>query len=487
MDKSQIVYTVFLVILNYGSFIGLSFQTLFLKFIGLLKNMAQKNLPLALGTENIWHLLLQYAVPSVIAMTAASLYNITDSIFIGHGVGALAISGLAITFPLMNLSAAFGSLVGVGASALMSLRLGQKDYSTANNILGNVLVLNLVLGTSYSAVVLLFLDPILLFFGASSKTLPYARDFMTIISLGTVITHMYLGLNALLRASGNPQRSMYATIYSVIINAILAPLFIFGFSWGIRGAAIATVIAQTSMLIWQVGFFRNKEHYIHFRKGIFRLKRKIVIDSMSIGLAPFLMNIAGSIIVIVINQSLIKHGGDLAVGAYGIINRVAALFVMVVLGLNQGMQPIAGYNFGAKQFDRVNRALKLTVILATGIMSIGFLISEIFPHAVASLFTTENELIDNVVQGLRIVMIFFPVVGFQMVASTFFQSIGMPGKAIFMSLTRQVLLLLPCLLILPLYFGVKGVWYSMPTADLLSCIIAVYLVASQYRKTNIKQ
>jgi len=449
--------------------------------------MVQKGSPLALGNESVWSLLLQYAIPSVIAMTAMSLYNITDSIFIGHGVGALAISGLAISFPLMNLSAAFGTLVGVGASALMSLRLGQKDYSTANKILGNVLVLNLILGLSYTVVVLLFLDQILIFFGASSETLPYARDFMTIITLGNVVTHMYFGLNALMRATGNPKRSMYATILSVIINVILAPLFIFGFKWGIRGAALATVIAQTSMLIWQLSYFRNKENYIHFQNGSFRLKRKIVTDSMSIGMAPFLMNTAGSIIIIVINQNLIKHGGDLAVGAYGIINRVAALFAMVVFGLNQGMQPIAGYNFGAKQFDRVNTVLKLTILLASAVMTVGFLICEIFPHAVASAFTTEEDLIDIVVPGLRIVMIFFPIIGFQMVASTFFQSIGMPGKAIFMSLTRQVLFLLPCLLILPSYFGVKGVWYSMPAADLLSSIIATYLLISQYRKSYIKQ
>jgi putative MATE family efflux protein len=449
--------------------------------------MGPKGSPLALGTENVWQLLLQYAIPSVIAMTAASLYNITDSIFIGQGVGALAISGLAITFPLMNLSAAFGTLVGVGASALMSLRLGQKDYSTANNILGNVLKLNLIIGISYTVVVLLFLNPILLFFGASSETLPYARDFMFIITLGNVITHIYFGLNALMRATGNPKRSMYAMIFSVIINAILAPLFIFGFKWGIRGAAMATVIAQTSMMLWQVSYFMNKENYIHFQKGTFRLKRKIVTDSMSIGLAPFLMNVAGSVIIIIINQGLIKHGGDLAVGAYGIINRIAALFVMVVFGLNQGMQPIAGYNFGAKQFDRVNKVLMLTVLLATGVMTFGFLVSELFSHAVVSIFTKDQDLINIAASGLRIVMIFFPIVGFQMVASNFFQSIGMAGKAIFMSLTRQVLFLLPCLLILPSLIGIKGVWYSMPAADLLASTVAAYLLIAQYHKSVIKQ
>lgn len=445
--------------------------------------MAQMRSPAALGTENVWNLLLQYAIPSVIAMTAASLYNITDSIFIGHGVGALALSGLAITFPLMNLAIAFGTLVGIGASTLMSLRLGQKDYDSANSILGNVFVLNIIVGLAYTLVVLLFLDPILYFFGASEETLPYAHDFMVIISLGNLITHMYFGLNALLRATGNPWKAMYATIATVLINIVLAPLFIFVFGWGIRGAAFATVLAQASMLVWQIRFFSNKKNFIYLKRDSFRLKRKIVTDSLSIGLAPFLMNAVASGIVIVINQGLIRYGGDLAVGAYGIINRVAMLFAMIVMGLNQGMQPIAGYNFGAGQIDRVDRVLKQTIFVATGVMVAGFLICELFPHSVASVFTTDQGLIDFVVPGLRIVMFFFPIVGFQMVTVNFFQSIGMPGKAIFMSLTRQVLFLLPCLLVLPLFYGVKGIWYSMPAADLSSSIVSLYMLIVQYNKS----
>jgi putative MATE family efflux protein len=449
--------------------------------------MAKDVSPVALGTENVWHLLLEYAIPSVIATTASSLYNIIDSIFIGHGVGALAISGLAISFPLMNLAAAFGSLVGVGAATLMSLRLGQKDYSSANNILGNVFVLNLIFGLAYTIAVLLFLDPILIFFGASPETLPYSHDFMVVISIGNVVTHMYFGSNAMLRATGNPQKSMYATIATVIINIILAPIFIFGFRWGIRGAALATVLAQTSVLIWQIRHFTNKNNFVHLQKGLFRLKRKIVIDSLSIGMAPFLMNAVGCVIVILINQNLIRHGGDLAVGAYGIVNRIAFLFAMIVMGLNQGMQPIAGYNYGARQLDRVNRVLKQTILLATGVMMFGFTVCELFPHAVASLFTNDKVLIDKAVQGLRIVMVTFPIVGFQMVTVNFFQSIGLPGKAIFMSLSRQVVFLLPGLLILPSLFGVRGVWYSMPAADLLASVVAAYLLILQYRKVIIEK
>ncbi len=444
--------------------------------------MFQKGSPVTLGTGNVWKLLLQYAIPSVIAMTASSLYNIIDSIFIGQGVGALAISGLAITFPLMNIAAAFGSLVGVGASTLMSLRLGQKDYESANNILGNVFVLNGILGTAYSVVVIIFLDPILGFFGASPDTLPYAHDFMMILSLGNIITHMYFGLNAMLRATGNPVKSMLATIFTVVINIILAPLFIFVFGWGIKGAALATIIAQASMLIWQISIFSNRKNFIHLHRRSFRLKRKIVMDSISIGMAPFLMHAVASIIIIIINQSLVRHGGDLAVGAYGIINRVAFLFGMVVMGLNQGMQPIAGYNYGAKQYDRVNRVLKLTIFLATVVLSTGFLIGELLPDAVASAFTRERELKEIIVPGLRIVMLAFPIVGFQMVTSNFFQSIGLPGKAIFMSLSRQVLFLIPALFILPPIMGVKGVWWSLPVSDTLSSLVAAYLLFAQYRK-----
>lgn len=447
--------------------------------------MQEKGLPTELGTKNVWKLLVQYAVPSVIAMTAASVYNITDSIFIGQGVGALAISGLAVTFPFINLAAAFGAMVGVGASTLMSLRLGQKDYEVANKILGNVLLLNITLGILLSVVMLSFLDPILYFFGASYATIPYARDYMVVILLGNVITHMYFGLNALLRASGHPKISMYTTLISVLINLILTPIFIYKFDWGIRGAALATVISQTLMLLWQLKIFTNTNNFIHLQRKAIRFKRKIVFDMLSIGLSPFLMNVTASAVVIIMNQSLLRYGGDNAVGAFGIINRVAFLFPMVVLGLTQGMQPIVGYNYGAGNFSRMNKALKYTIFLATGVTTIGFLIGEFMPRMVASVFTTDEELIGYSVEGLRIVLIFFPIIGFQMASSYFFQSIGMTNKAIFMSLTRQVLFLIPGLLILPSFFGLKGIWYSMPLSDLLSAIVAAFLLAAQYKKTNL--
>lgn len=444
--------------------------------------MAGEKRAVVLGTASIGTLLMQYAVPAIIAMTASSLYNMVDSIFIGQGVGTMAISGLALTFPLMNLAAAFGSLVGVGASTLISVKLGQRDYDTAQKVLGNVVVLNLILGVGFTLVVLPLLDPILYFFGGSDETVKYAREYMQIILWGNTITHLYLGLNAVLRSSGHPQKAMYATIATVVINTLLDPLFIYGFGWGIRGAAIATIIAQLLSLSWQLRFFGRQDELLHFHKGIFRLKRKIVLASLAIGLSPFLMNIAACFIVILINQGLKRHGGDLAIGAYGIVNRLAFVIVMIVMGLNQGMQPIAGYNFGARQYHRVTQVLKLTICYATGITTLGFLAGMLIPETIVSIFTTDEELIALSAHGLRVVVMFFPIIGFQMVTANFFQSIGMAGKAIFLSLTRQLMILLPCLLILPLFFGSEGVWYSMPVSDLLASLIAAAMLIAQFRK-----
>ena len=448
--------------------------------------MVGQKTPTALGTENIGKLLMQYAVPAIIAMTASSLYNMVDSIFIGHGVGTMAISGLALTFPLMNLAAAFGSLVGVGAATLISVKLGQKDYDTAQRVLGNVFVLNILLGVAFTVIVMAFLDPILYFFGGSDETVGYARDYMYIILLGNTITHLYLGLNAVLRSSGHPQKAMYATIATVIINTILDPVFIYGFGWGIRGAAIATIVAQIISLMWQLWIFSSKEELLHFHRGIFRLKRKIVFDSLAIGMSPFLMNMAACFIVILINQGLKKYGGDLAIGAFGIVNRLVFIIVMIVMGLNQGMQPIAGYNFGAKQYERVTKTLKLTIIYVTGVTTFGFIIGMLFSDTVVGICTSDAELIELSAKGFCIVVMFFPIIGFQMVTANFFQSIGMASKAIFLSLTRQMVVLLPCLLILPRFFGAAGVWYSMPISDLLASLIAGTMLVWQFRKFRVQ-
>lgn len=444
--------------------------------------MTEQNTPLALGTERIGKLLMQYAIPAIIAMTASSLYNMVDSIFIGHGVGALAISGLALTFPLMNLAAAFGSLVGVGASTLISVKLGQKDYDTAQRVLGNVLVLNVIIGLLFTVVTLIFLDPILYFFGGSDATVGYARDYMVVILLGNIITHIYLGLNAVLRSAGHPQKAMYATIATVLVNTLLDPLFIYVFDWGIQGAAIATITAQVLALIWQFKLFSNKNELLHFHKGIYRLKKKIVYDSLAIGMSPFLMNLAACFIVILINQGLQKYGGDLAIGAFGIVNRLVFIVVMIVMGLNQGMQPIAGYNYGAQQYLRVRKVLIVTIVAATLVTTFGFLVGMLMPELAVSIFTTDEELIRLAAKGLRITVVFFPIIGFQMVTSNFFQSIGMASKAIFLSISRQVLILIPCLLILPRYYGQFGVWVSMPVSDITASLIAGSMLIWQMKK-----
>ena len=403
-----------------------------------------------------------------------------DSIFIGQGVGPLAISGLAITFPFMNLGAAFGAMVGVGASTLISMKLGQKDYVSAQTILGNVISLNVLIGIAFSIVCLIFLNPILFFFGASADTIGYARDYMEIILLGNIITHMYLGLNAVLRASGHPQKAMYATINTVIINTVLDPIFIYGFDWGIRGAAIATIIAQVISLTWQLNLLRNPNELLHLKKGTYHLQPHIVKHIIAIGIAPFLMNVASCFIVIFINKGLKTFDGDLAIGAYGIVNRLVFICVMIVMGITQGMQPIAGYNYGAQQFHRVNEVLKLAIIGATCVTTLTFLAGELIPELTVSIFTTDEGLISRAAKGFRIVVLFFPIVGFQMVTSNFFQSIGMANKAIFLSLTRQLLFLLPCLLILPQFIGASGIWWSMPVSDLAASIVAAVMLKKQF-------
>ena len=443
--------------------------------------MSQKGNAMDLGTQPVGKLLMQYAIPAIIAMTASSLYNIVDSIFIGQGVGPLAISGLAVTFPFMNLGAAFGAMVGVGASTLISVKLGQRDYGTAQVVLGNVVTLNTIIGVVYTIVCLMFLDPILYFFGASADTIVYARDFMEVILLGNIFTHMYLGLNAVLRASGHPQKAMYATINTVVINTILAPIFIYGFEWGIRGAAIATVIAQIVSLIWQFKILTDKNELLHLRRGIYHLQSKIVKNMIAIGLSPFCMNVASCFIVIFINQGLKEYDGDLAIGAYGIVNRLMFICVMIVMGITQGMQPIAGYNYGAKQYHRVNEVLKLAIWGATAVTTFTFLVGELIPELTVSIFTTDEGLISRAAEGFRIAVLVFPIVGFQMVTSNFFQSIGMANKAIFLSLTRQLLFLLPCLIILPTFMGAAGIWWSMPASDLAASIVAAVLLHKQFQ------
>ena len=445
-----------------------------------------KKLLTELSEKPVFSLLLQYAIPAIVAMVASSLYNIVDGIFIGQGVGAGAIMGLAITMPIMNLSAAFGAMVGVGGSTLLSVKLGEKDYNFTAKILGNVITLNCIIGIGLGAVMLLFLDPILRFFGASDYTIPYARDFMVIVLIGNVFTHLFLGLNAMLRSSGKPKKAMKATIMTVIINIALAPLFIFVLHLGIRGAALATILSQLIVLLWQFKLFSNPNELIHLRRDTYRLERRIVTGSLSIGLSPFLINLCACIVVIIINKQLVSYGGDVAVGAYGIANRMMFFFVMVVIGINQGMQPIAGFNFGAKHYTRLNQVLKYAITIATGIWIVGFIVCVLLATPVASAFTNDEELLKEAAHALRVMNLVVPIIGFQMITIGFFQSIGKAGISIFLSLTRQLLFLVPLLLILPNFFGLEGIWYSVPIADGTAAITAAIVLIYHMRKFKMR-
>ena len=427
---------------------------------------ANQSVPLELGTEKIGKLLMKYAGPAIIAMTASSL----------------AIAGLAVTFPLMNLSAAFGTLVGVGASTILSVLLGQKNYDVANKVLGNVVTLNIIIGLVFMSVALTFLDPILYFFGASENTIVYAREYMQVILLGNVITHLYLGLNNQLRASGNPRMAMNLTIMTVILNVIFAPLFIFVFDMGIRGAALATVIAQFVALVVILRYFSNQGRLLHFQKRNLRLDRRIAKDSLSIGLAPFLMNSAACLVTLFINQQLKSYSGDLAIGAYGIVNRISFLFIMINMGLNQGMQPIAGYNYGARKYSRVKEVYKKTVKYATLVAMAGFVVSIAFPHAAVSVFTSDAELIELAAKGLVLINLMLPLVGFQMVTSNLFQCLGMINKSIILSMSRQLLFLLPLLYVMPMFLDAKGIWLSFPISDFLASMVTFIMLMGLLRK-----
>ena len=443
---------------------------------------SQAKSPTELGTANIGRLLISYALPAIAAQMAASIYNVVDSIFIGRGVEPMALAGLGITLPLMNLAAAFGALVGAGGAALLSIKLGQKDHRAASLVLGNVVILNVIIGITVMLFGLVFMDKILYLFGASDDSLPYAKDFMQVILVGNVVTHMYFGLSCLVRSCGFPKKAMAITMMSVGVNVILAPLFIFVFHWGIAGAAWATVISQLSALVVLLLHFADQKKYIHFDRSIFRIDWGIIKGIISVGMSPFMMNICACLVVIIINNQLYAHGGDYAIGAYGIVNKVLMLFAMLVLGLNQGMQPIAGYNYGAQQYDRVKQVLKKTIFYATAVMCVAFVVCELFPQIICSIFTDDDEMTRISASAMRILVSTFPIIGFQMVTSNFFQSIGRAGIAVILSTTRQLLFLIPSLLTLPGFFGLNGVWMSMPVSDTLSTIVTACFLVYEYRR-----
>jgi putative MATE family efflux protein len=425
-----------------------------------------------LSTEKIGKLIWKYSLPSIVGMVVMSLYNVVDRIFIGQGVGPLAISGLALTFPFMILLMAFGLLIGAGAASRISITLGENNHEKAEKILGNALTLTILITGGMSILTYIFMGDLLHFFGGTDQTIRYAEEYMNIIVPASIFSAINFGFNNIMRASGFPQKAMYTMLISAVINVALDALFIFVFDWGIQGAAWATVIAYLTGSVWVLTHFTLPVSHIRFRKKYFRLEKTIVRSILSIGLSPFSMQIAASLVVVLINTTLINYGGDLAIGAYGIVNSLLILIIQIVMGLNQGTQPVVGYNYGAGLYQRMFRTVKIAIITATALTTTGFILGLFFSEISVRLFTTDEELIKIASNALRIVIIMFPLVGFQVVISNFFQSIGKAKISIFLSLTRQFIFLIPGILTLPLIFGLNGAWAATPVADGLSAMVA---------------
>lgn len=432
-------------------------------------------------TKKISRLVWDYALPGIVGTTVGALYNIIDRIFIGHGVGALAISGLTITFPVMNLTASLGMLVGAGAASRISITLGRKEKQTAEKILGNSLLLTVLLNAIFITLLYLFLDPILSAFGASELTLPYARDYLRIVLLGNVFVSLCYNFNAMMRSSGYPHKAMVTMLIGAILNVILTPIFIYPFRMGIRGAAWATVISMFAGMLFVMLHFLRRNSLIRLRWSNIRLNGKIILSIVSIGLSPFSMQVAASGVSVLMNTSLFRYGGDMAVGAYGIISTVLMLFLMVIIGLNQGTQPIIGYNFGASLYGRVRETLFYSMKVATIITTVGLFFCEFFPGLFAAAFTTDTELLLLTKRGIRISAAAFPLIGIQIVASSFFQSLGYAAKSIIQSLSRQLIFLVPGILLFPRWWGVNGLWISMPVSDTLAAMLSLYLLIVQLR------
>lgn len=421
-------------------------------------------------------------MPGIVGTVVTALYNVIGRIFIGQGVGALAISGLAITFPVMSLTSSLGMLVGSGAAARISISLGKKDKETSEKILGNSLLLTILLNAVFITLILLNLEPILRAFGASDLTLPYAYDYLKIVLLGNVFVSLCYNFNAMMRSSGYPKKAMITMLIGAVFSVILTPIFLYGFDLGIQGVAWATVISMFIGMLFVMYHFIQKSSLIRLKWKNIRLNKKIILSIISIGMSPFSMQVAGSAVAVLMNTSLLRHGGDLAVGAYGIINTVLMMFLMVIMGLNQGTQPIIGYNYGAGNYKRVRETLKYSIKVATIITFAGALIGIFLPGVFAKAFTTDNDLVNITERGIRIAVSALPLVGFQIVSSSFFQSIGFAAKSLIQSLSRQLIFLVPGIILLPRLWGLDGLWIAMPISDTLAFILSMFLLTYQLRQ-----
>ena len=429
----------------------------------------------------VGRLLLRYSIPAVVGIVVMQLYNIVDRIFIGQVVGTDAIAGLAITFPLTNITTALGVLIGAGASARVSIMLGNKDEASALKVAGNSLVLTLSIGAVYVALFYLFLDDLLVLFGATAANISYARDMMLYVLPGLFLTNIAFSFNNIMRSSGFPARAMVTMFIGAGVNVILDPIFIYLLDWGIKGAAIATDIAMAVSALFVMSHFVKGRGVIRFKRGIYKLDRRIVWGIIGIGAAPCIVNLASCLINILINHTVNRYGGSDAIASVGVFVTLTAFVVAFIIGICQGMQPIVGYNYGAKQFKRLGRAFGLTAGIATAVSLLGWLGGQLLSVPLTKVFITDDELIVATAHTLSIATSMFWTVGIQIVATTFFQSIGRVEKSIFLSLTRQVLFLIPALLLLPGMYGLKGVWLSFPTSDIAAFVVTIAMILWQFR------
>ncbi|MFA5528837.1 MAG: MATE family efflux transporter [Peptostreptococcales bacterium] len=425
-----------------------------------------------LGEEKITKLLIRFSIPAIVGMLVNALYNIVDRIFIGHGIGYEGIGGITIAFPVMLIMMAFSMLIGLGANALVSIRLGQNRKDEAESVFGNAITLLIISSLALSAIGLIAMDPLLKLLKASPDVYPYAKDYLQIILIGGVFQSTAMGVNNFIRAEGNPKIAMYTMLIGALINIIFDPIFIFVFNWGIKGAAIATILSQFVSAVWVFSYFLNGKSFLKIYKKNLRLKLPLVKKITTLGIAPFLMQIAASIQNYILNTSLTTYGGDIALSGMGIVMSILTLMIMPIFGINQGSQPVIGYNYGAQKYDRVKEAYKLAVLFASSIMILGWIIIRFFPEQMVSMFNNKDEeLISFGVMALQRFTIFLPVVGYQIVSSNFFQAIGKPKHSALLGLSRQVLILIPALIILPKFFGLMGVLSAGPLADIVSTII----------------
>ena len=430
-----------------------------------------------LGEEKIGKLLLEFSIPAIIGMIVNTLYNIIDRMFIGHipEVGNLAIAGVGITMPLMTVIMAFGMLVGIGTATRISISLGQHNKEKAERYLGNAFSLIIIIGILLTIVGLVFMDPFLRAFGASDNIIIYAEQYIEIIFAGCIFNMVGFGLNHSIRSDGSPKVAMLSMLIGAVTNIVLDPIFIFGFGLGVRGGAIATVISQLVSAVWVVHYFTKGKSILKIKKQYLKLDKEDVLGIFSIGVSPFSMQIANCAVQVVSNNSLQTYGGDLAVAAMTIINSLSMIFLMPIFGINQGMQPIIGYNYGAKKYERVKQTVKYCIAAATIIVTIGFLVIEFFPEKLILMFNSDPELIRIGVSGMRVFLFMLPLIGGQIVVANYFQSIGKVKISMFLSLLRQVILLIPCLLIIPMFKGLLGVWLAGAVSDFIACIVTVII------------